>query len=51
MEICPRCGRPLERADDFWYCDNPDCPASSMSPRSEECDLESGTKTKPRNDP
>jgi len=25
METCPECGRPLERADDFWYCDNPDC--------------------------
>jgi hypothetical protein len=25
MESCPECGRPLERADDFWYCDNPDC--------------------------
>jgi hypothetical protein len=26
METCPACGCPLERADDFWYCDNPDCP-------------------------
>jgi uncharacterized Zn finger protein (UPF0148 family) len=26
METCPECGRPLARADDFWYCDNPDCP-------------------------
>lgn len=23
--ICPECGQPLERADDFWYCDNPAC--------------------------
>ncbi|MCM2257823.1 MAG: hypothetical protein NDJ94_19490 [Vicinamibacteria bacterium] len=23
---CPECGEPMERADDFWYCDNPQCP-------------------------
>lgn len=23
---CPECAEPMERADDFWYCDNPRCP-------------------------
>jgi hypothetical protein len=27
---CPRCGRPLERADDFWYCDNPECSGQAV---------------------
>lgn len=26
METCPHCGRPLDQVDDFWFCDNPDCP-------------------------
>jgi hypothetical protein len=29
MGTCAVCGRPLERADDFWYCDNPDCSSQS----------------------
>jgi hypothetical protein len=35
MGTCTVCGRPLERADDFWYCDNPDCSGrSAPSPPS-----------------
>jgi hypothetical protein len=29
---CKACGHPLERVDDFWYCDNPDCPARARVP-------------------
>jgi hypothetical protein len=33
MNTCPDCGQPLERADDFWYCDNPDCPGNGRPRR------------------
>lgn len=33
MDTCPECGQPLERADDFWYCDNPDCPGNGRPRR------------------
>jgi len=46
METCPRCDRPLERADDFWYCDNPDCtsrgaPVTTENPSAEPSQTDS----------
>jgi len=40
MDTCLDCGHPLERADDFWYCDNPDCPGRA---RASEEKTESGS--------
>lgn len=34
---CPECGEPMERADDFWYCDNPRCPRRR---RADDADAE-----------
>lgn len=45
-DACPECGRPLERADDFWYCDNPDCPrrAAARRVKTEPGSADSGAK-------
>ncbi|MCL4819634.1 MAG: hypothetical protein KJ067_10850 [Vicinamibacteria bacterium] len=32
-DTCPECGEPMERADDFWYCDNPECPRGRAAGR------------------
>ncbi len=50
MGTCAVCGRPLERADDFWYCDNPDCSRQS-APSSPSGDGPSeGASSKPVGD-
>lgn len=37
---CPECGEPLERADDFWYCDNPQCPRRRRADEAVDGDAE-----------
>lgn len=38
MSDCVECGQPLERVDDFWICDNPDCPQKKQA-RAEQAPL------------
>lgn len=52
VEACSECGRPLERADDFWYCDNPDCPRrpaarAQLEPEAGSDSVATGDETAP----
>jgi hypothetical protein len=46
METCKDCGRPLARVDDFWYCDNPQCPGRRGSRGRDEKDDQAGAAPK-----